>query len=215
MAMNDGLTAFTAGLLLVGLAELGDKTFFIAALLAMNYSRRLVFVGAFAALAVMTLLAVSLGQVMAFLPTHWVQISEVVLFAAFGGKLLYDGFCMGGTCPGEDEEAEAKAAIVAANAGAVDPKALSALGIAGKTFGLVFLGEWGDRTQITTVMLAATHSPLGVTVGALSGFFLCIGVAVVAGRLVAGRLSERFITLFAGALFLAFAIGAVVRGWGS
>ncbi|MGF1518206.1 MAG: TMEM165/GDT1 family protein, partial [Nodosilinea sp.] len=51
-------TAFTAGLLLVGFAELGDKTFFIAALMAMNHSRRLVFAGAFGALAVMTLLAV-------------------------------------------------------------------------------------------------------------------------------------------------------------
>ncbi|TVQ12366.1 MAG: TMEM165/GDT1 family protein [Leptolyngbya sp. DLM2.Bin27] len=214
MFFSDLLTAFTAGLLLVGIAELGDKTFFIAALLAMNYSRRLVFTGAFTALAVMTLLAVSAGQVIAFLPPTWVHIGEVVLFASFGFKLLYDGFCMGDSCSTDDEEAEAKAAIAAAEAGQVDPKTLSALGIMGKTFGLVFLGEWGDRTQITTVMLAASHPPVGIALGALSGFFLCIGLAVVAGRLVAGRLSERFITLFAGALFIAFAIAAGLRGLG-
>jgi putative Ca2+/H+ antiporter (TMEM165/GDT1 family) len=211
---SDLFTAFTAGLLLVGLAELGDKTFFIAALMAMNHSRRLVFAGAFGALAVMTLLAVTAGQFIALLPASWVHIGEVVVFAGFGLKLLYDGFCIGDQCPDDDEVEEAKAAIAAAEAGQVDPKALSPLGIVGKAFGLVFLGEWGDRTQITTVMLAASHPPVGVAFGALSGFFLCIGLAVVAGRLVAGRLSERFITLFAGALFLVFAIAAALRGLG-
>ncbi|TVP66885.1 MAG: TMEM165/GDT1 family protein [Leptolyngbya sp. LCM1.Bin17] len=214
MFFTDLFTAFTAGLLLVGLAELGDKTFFIAALLAMNYSRRLVFLGAFAALGVMTLLAVGAGQVVAFLPSYWVHVAEVVLFASFGLKLLYDGWRMDDHGDDDDEAAEAQAAIAAADAGQIDPKALSALGITSKTFGLVFLGEWGDRTQITTVMLAATHSPVGVAMGAMSGFFLCIGLAVVAGRLVAGRLSERFVTLFAGTLFMAFAIAAVIRGLG-
>ncbi len=214
MFFSDLFTAFTAGLLLVGFAELGDKTFFIAALMAMNHSRRLVFAGAFGALAVMTLLAVSAGQVIGLLPTRWVHLGEVVLFAGFGLKMLYVGACMGDNCPDDDEAEEAKAAIAAAEAGQVDPQALSALGIVGKAFGLVFLGEWGDRTQITTVMLAASHPPVGVAFGALSGFFLCIGLAVVAGRLVAGRLSERFITLFAGALFLVFAIAAAWRGLG-
>ncbi|WP_448604316.1 TMEM165/GDT1 family protein [Thermoleptolyngbya sp.] len=212
MFYSDLFTAFTAGLLLVGLAELGDKTFFIAALMAMTHPRRLVFAGAFGALAVMTLLAVSAGQVVSLLPTQWVKIGEVVLLAGFGLKLLYDGLCMGYHDADLDEAEEAKAAIAAAEGSQADPKALSALGIVGKTFGLVFLGEWGDRTQITTVMLAASHPALGVACGALSGFFLCIGLAVVSGRLVAGRLSERFITLFAGALFLVFAIAALFRG---
>ncbi len=122
---------------------------------------------------------------------------------------------MGDQCPDDDDEVEeAKAAIAAAEAGQVNPRALSAPGIIGKAFGLIFLGEWGDRTQITTVMLGASHPPLGVALGALSGFFLCIGLAVVAGRLVAGRLSERLITLFAGTLFLVFAIAAALRGLG-
>ena len=47
------LTAFTAGLLLITVSELGDKTFFIAALLAMRHSRRLTLVGVLAALAAM------------------------------------------------------------------------------------------------------------------------------------------------------------------
>ena len=37
------LTAFTASLLLITISELGDKTFFIAVILAMRHSRRTVF----------------------------------------------------------------------------------------------------------------------------------------------------------------------------
>ncbi|MEM6427379.1 MAG: TMEM165/GDT1 family protein, partial [Cyanobacteria bacterium P01_D01_bin.128] len=48
------LTGFTAGLLLITLSELGDKTFFIGALLAMRHSRRWVFIGVTAALFAMT-----------------------------------------------------------------------------------------------------------------------------------------------------------------
>ena len=59
------LTGFTAGLLLITLSELGDKTFFIAAILAMRHPRRWVFVGATAALFTMTVLSVLIGQIAA------------------------------------------------------------------------------------------------------------------------------------------------------
>lgn len=39
------LIAFTAGLLLITISELGDKTFFIAMVMSMRHSRRLVFAG--------------------------------------------------------------------------------------------------------------------------------------------------------------------------
>jgi len=62
------LTAFTAGLLLITISELGDKTFFIAVILSMHHSRRLVFTGVVAALAAMTVLSVAFGQVASLLP---------------------------------------------------------------------------------------------------------------------------------------------------
>ncbi|MEL6321253.1 MAG: TMEM165/GDT1 family protein, partial [Cyanobacteria bacterium J06626_14] len=70
------LTAFTASLLLITVSELGDKTFFIAAVLAMRHRRRWVFVGATLALALMTLLSVLMGQVATLFPTlvvRWVE----------------------------------------------------------------------------------------------------------------------------------------------
>ena len=84
------LTGFTAALLLITVSELGDKTFFITAILAMRHPRRLVLIGSVAALAMMTVLSVMFGQVAMLLPQVYVQWAEAILFLGFGLKLIYD-----------------------------------------------------------------------------------------------------------------------------
>jgi len=49
--------AFVASLSVIVVSELGDKTFFIAAIMAMRHSRITVFAGAISALALMTVLS--------------------------------------------------------------------------------------------------------------------------------------------------------------
>jgi len=51
------LHAFIASLSMIVVSELGDKTFFIAAIMAMRHARLTVFAGAIAALAIMTVLS--------------------------------------------------------------------------------------------------------------------------------------------------------------
>lgn len=192
------LTAFTAGLLLITISELGDKTFFIAMLLAMRHSRRLVFLGVVAALAAMTVLSVLMGQVATLLPKTYVQSAEIALFIGFGLKLLYDASQMSPktVCCGEAKEAEA--AIAQSDFASLKRRAK--WGIVMQSFGLTFAAEWGDRTQFATVALAASNHPGGVTVGAILGHAICAAIAVIGGRLVAGRISERILTGMGGLL---------------
>ncbi|MFM8296785.1 MAG: TMEM165/GDT1 family protein [Microcystaceae cyanobacterium] len=91
------LTAFTAALLLITISELGDKTFFIGMILAMRYSRRWVLAGVVPALVAMTLLSVLIGQAIAFLPPTYIHYAEVILFLAFGTKLLIEAWRMPAT----------------------------------------------------------------------------------------------------------------------
>lgn len=84
-----------------------------------------------------------------------------------------------------------------------------------QSFTLTFLAEWGDRSQIATIALAAAKDPLGVTVGGTIGHALCTGLAVVGGRMLASRISERMVAYMGGGLFLIFGLVALIEGPGS
>jgi putative Ca2+/H+ antiporter (TMEM165/GDT1 family) len=60
-----------------------------------------------------------------------------------------------------------------------------------QTFVMTFLGEWGDRSQIATIAMAAGQDYWWVTGGAVSGHAVCTGVAVLGGRAIAGKVSLR------------------------
>lgn len=204
------LTAFTAGLLLITVSELGDKTFFIAVILAMHHSRRLVFAGVIAALAAMTILSVVFGQAASLLPKVYIYYAEIALFLAFGIKLLYDASKMPASTCNTDVVEEAEAAVKQADLQL--PKRKTPWAIITEAFLLTFMAEWGDRTQIATIALAAGNNPIGVTTGAIIGHGICAAIAVIGGKLIAGRISERQLTLIGGCLFLVFGVVAAIEG---
>jgi putative Ca2+/H+ antiporter (TMEM165/GDT1 family) len=205
------LTAFTAGLVLITISELGDKTFFIAVILSMQHPRRVVFAGVTAALAVMTILSVIFGQLLSALTQGsktYVHYAEIVLFIAFGLKLLYDASKMSVASDTEVIE-EAKEAVEKAK---LDSQQKTLWSILLESFVLTLIAEWGDRTQIATIALAASHNPIGITVGAILGHAICAAIAVIGGRLIAGKISERQITFIGGLLFIIFGIVASIEG---
>jgi len=203
------LTAFTAGLLLITISELGDKTFFIAMVMSMRHSRRLVFAGVTTALAAMTILSVLLGQAVSFLPKAYIHYAALVLFVGFGVKLLIDAWQM----PGNAESLEwneAKTAVEQSTKNLKHYKSNWAVVL--ESFIVTFLAEWGDRTQIATITLAAANNSIGVTLGAIVGHATCALIAVAGGKLVAGRISEQTITAVGGVIFLLFAAVAWWEG---
>ncbi len=75
-------------------------------------------------------------------------------------------------------------------------------------FGTVFVAELGDKTQLATVLFAADREVSRWTVFAGSAFALVLaaGIGVLAGGWISQHVSERHLSLVAGAGFLA--IGA-------
>jgi Ca2+/H+ antiporter, TMEM165/GDT1 family len=204
--------SFTKGLLLISVSELGDKTFFITAILAMRHPRRWVLIGSIAALAAMTIISVLMGQAVSQFPRVYVQGAEIFLFAVFGLKLLYDATKMSHH-PSVEEQKEAAEVVEKAEAKLAKDLRHDWGGwvVMGEAFSLTFLAEWGDRTQFATIALAAANNPWGVTVGSILGHAICAAIAVMCGRFVCGRISERTITNLGGALFLTFAVVAGVE----
>eukprot|EP00967_Tisochrysis_lutea_P107951 scaffold166932_cov36-Tisochrysis_lutea.AAC.1 len=200
----------------------GDKTFFIAAIMAMRYSRVTTWLGAVGALVVMTILSTLLGHMAPLLlPKTYTHYAAAVLFLIFGVRMLRDA--KDATSGASDELQEVELELTKkqdVESGEDSPTAesahedLSPRGILLQAFTLTFLAEWGDRSQIATIALAAAEEPVGVTLGAIIGHSLCTGMAVVGGKLLASRISERMVLAIGGALFVLFALVAVIQGPG-
>jgi putative Ca2+/H+ antiporter (TMEM165/GDT1 family) len=71
---------------------------------------------------------------------------------------------------------------------------------------MTFLAEWGDRSQIATITMGADYNVQGICVGGAAGHATATAVAVLGGRLLASRISERTMTLAGGATFLLFGL---------
>jgi len=77
------------------------------------------------------------------------------------------------------------------------------------TFGMTFLAEWGDRSQLATIVLAGINDVSGVCVGGILGHFICTGLAVLCGALIAKKISVRKVTLLGALVFIGFAIASL------
>ena len=76
-------------------------------------------------------------------------------------------------------------------------------------FLMIFFAEWGDRSQVSTILLAGTHPVLSVFVGGSLGYFITSLLAVLAGSWLASKVSPRVITISGGVMFILFAFQAL------
>ena len=75
------------------------------------------------------------------------------------------------------------------------------------TFGMVFLAELGDKTQLATFCLAADCDPkLSVFLGAGSALLLSTLIAVIFGSVLSKYLPEHYIKIAAGIFFVVVGI---------
>jgi putative Ca2+/H+ antiporter (TMEM165/GDT1 family) len=210
---DPGVAAFGASLTAITLAELGDKTFFMALILAARHRGRDVFIGAFAALTAVTLLSLGLGYgLRELLPPTVVPWLAAALFLGFGVKLLIDAQDMRAD-EADEEEQEAQQAIIEAES---RRRISTTWAVIWEAFVLVFLAELGDRTQFTTIFLATApaFTFAGLLAGTLLGHALVTWLAVGAGKWIGGRISEKVLYRLSGGLFLVFGLYSLKQALG-
>eukprot|EP00803_Ostreobium_quekettii_P001076 evm.model.scf_23.17 EVM.evm.TU.scf_23.17 scf_23:193817-200790(-) len=209
-------------------SEVGDKTFFIAAVMAMRNPRLKVFTGCLSALVLMTVLSAALGWATpALIPKLYTHHAATILFFFFGFAMLRESFKKSEGEDGELEQAEYELtgdlgknpngddiANGKRSSWAMNLLRLLFSRIFLKAFSLTFLAEWGDRSQIATIGLAASRNVYGVVLGGVLGHTACTGLAVLGGKQLAAHINERMVAIFGGLLFLLFGAISLYEGPG-
>jgi putative Ca2+/H+ antiporter (TMEM165/GDT1 family) len=166
------LTVVATAFALIFPVELPDKTFVATLVLATRYRPLLVWIGVSAAFLVQCLVAVVAGGILSLLPSAIVAAVAAALFL-IGAVVLWRG------AQSADEAESAEEQDVASKA----TDEVHGFRVVATSFGVLFLAEWGDLSQLLTAGLAARYQdPLSVFTGSWLALVTVAGLAVLLGR---------------------------------
>ena len=171
-------------------AELPDKTMVATLVLATRFPALLVWLGVAAAFLVQVGIAVAAGGALSLAPERLVAVVSGVLFAVGAAVLLRGG----------PEEPDVE--VVAAPGGAWRAVTTS--------FGVLFVSEWGDLSQLATAGFAARFAdPVSVFAGSFGALATVAGLAVLVGRALLRVVPVALVRRVAGVAFAVLAVLAL------
>lgn len=192
MAQAFGVAVTVFGV--VFLLELPDKTALATLLLATRHRPLPVLLGAGAAFVIQTLVAVAAGSLLSLLPREPIRIGAGMLFLIMAGVLVRQNLRR----TEEEEERQVEAAE------------RSHRGPLLTAFGVVFLAEWGDLTQLATAALQARYQqPLIVFSAALLALWLVSAIAIVIGNRLGAWVPQRPLQFVAAGLMVVVGIALI------
>ena len=184
MALPDALSAFTASLSLIALAEVGDKSQIVCMALAARHRHWPVLLGASAAFLLLNTLAVLFGAgIAAWVDERIVAAAVALLFAVFGIQAL----------------------LAKPEAQAIEVSEKTGRSVFLTTLSLIFLAEFGDKTQIAVAGLASNMAPLPVWLGATTALIGISAIGVWIGRALLKHVPVFWLQRIGGGIFLLFA----------
>ncbi|HZK34484.1 MAG TPA: TMEM165/GDT1 family protein, partial [Bacillota bacterium] len=180
--MDEFIKAFA----LIFVAEMGDKTQILAMAFATKYSMGKVLLGILVGSALNHGLAVLLGSYISnTVSTNIIQVVAGLIFIAFALWTLRLDY------------QDAKEENQRVKLGPVLTVAIA-----------FFIGELGDKTQLTAITLSVdAQYPWIVLLGTVLGMITTGALGIFVGRKLGDRIPELAVKLVASALFMAFGIG--------
>ncbi len=174
-------------LVAVGLAEMGDKTQLSVLLLSSKtkeYAQLLL--GVMLAFLLADGFAILVGAwVTSIVPVHMIKLISGAVFVIFGILILR----------GDKEESESD----------LSPRNALVSG-----FSMIFLSEWGDKTQIASALFATEYNPWMVLIGVMTALTLLSIMAIYLGKFISGRIDRKVITKVAGSVFILIGISFII-----
>ena len=177
------MRAYWASLVLVVLAEMGDKTQLLAMAFATKFRWHIVLIGIFVATAGNHLIAVMAGHYLdRVVPFQYIKIATSVSFILFGLWTLRGDKL-------QDEE----------NKYQFSPFWTITIAF--------FMAEMGDKTQLATVALAAKYNAiLSVWLGTITGMLSADAIGIIVGIVLGKKIPDRMIKWGSALIFIGFGI---------
>lgn len=178
---------FVRAISLIFFAEMGDKTQILAMAFATKYKVRNVLIGILIGSFLNHGLAVILGSALSTVIP--VQLLQVIAGVSFVGFALW-------TLKLDDEDEEE----VKKGYGPIVTVALA-----------FFIGELGDKTQLTAIVLATDASyPLLILLGTVTGMVITGGIGIYVGSKLGSKIPEFTIKMVSASVFMLF---GVIKLW--
>ncbi len=194
----EGVVPFASALGLIALLELGDKTQIVTISLATRHPWTGVLAGAVLGLVAATAIGAAVGGVLAATLGAWLTYIKIVggiLFIFIGVWTVVQAVRHHYREEPEETAKEKRSAFATAAS-------------------FNFLAEFGDKTQIAVVILAATYdAPVSVFLGGSAGLALIAVSSVVIGSGLARVLSERWLRLISTVLFIVAGVLLIVEAF--
>jgi Ca2+/H+ antiporter, TMEM165/GDT1 family len=190
------ITAAATAFVVIFLAELPDKTMLASLLLGTRLKPLWVWFGVASAFLVHVVIAVTAGGLLSLAPEKVVTSIVAAIFAIGAAVLLFGG--------GDADDEEADAARDKA-------KRMGFAATFATGFGLIFVSEWGDITQLGTANLAAKYDPISVGIGAGLALMCVSAIGVAAGSTVLKYVPMRLVKRIAGIVMAVLAVISVVE----
>jgi Ca2+/H+ antiporter, TMEM165/GDT1 family len=180
--------------LVIFLLELPDKTALATLLLATRHRPLPIFFGAAGAFVIQSIVAVAAGSLLSLLPREPIRIGAGILFLLMAALIIRQNLKKG--------EAEEKADVEREERRHRRPLVTA--------FILVFIGEWGDLTQLATAALQARYrDPVVVFAAATLALWLVAASAVILGNRLGAWIPQRPLQLAAAGVMALVAIALI------
>ena len=183
------LAAFSAAFLLIILAEMGDKTQFVAMTFAAKYNALKVLLAILLSTLANFAIVIVVGQLLTtVVPIEAISLAASISFIGFGLWTL------------RPEKAKAESLKT------------SRYGIVAAIAFAFFIAEFGDKTQLATLSLAVQYqNPLGVLAGATLGMLVADGIGIIVGVVLCRRIEQRLLSWVSALVFVAFGLVGVYQ----
>lgn len=176
------------------LLELPDKTALAALLLATRHRPLPIFFGAATAFVIQSIVAVAAGSLLSLLPREPIRIGAALLFILMAALIVRQNL--------KKAEVQEKSEVEREERRHRRPFVTA--------FIVVFVGEWGDLTQLATAALQARYrSPIVVFAAATLALWLVTAIAVTLGNRLGAWIPQRPLQLAAAGVMVLVAIALI------